>query len=161
MTSTETIVQTTGIQTTGAVADAEPQARPVRNRRSTRLTRLGLVAGAGLTNTVIFLVAHAAGTNFTITDPGAAAKSHTFAAAEIGIFSVIFALAGWATFAALERWTRRPQVIWAVLATFVVLLSFVPIGIEHATTSTRIMLGVIHTMVALALLPMLRRPQSD
>lgn len=152
-----TVIQTTGTtatpttaaRTTGATASA----RPVRSRR---LQRLALVVGAGVTNAVIFLVARAAGTDFTITDPGPAGKAHTFAAPEIAVITVICALAGWLTLAALERWTRRPRAIWSGLALAVVLLSLVPIGIEQATTSTRIMLGVIHAMAAVALLPMLR-----
>ena len=34
--------------------------------------------------------------------------------------------------------------------------SYAPIGIEHATASTKVMLVIIHTTVAAALLPMAR-----
>ena len=151
-----TTVETAAVH--AAVTETGVPTHPVRARR---LQRLGLVAGAGVTNAVIFLLAHAAGTDFTITDPGPAGKAHTFVAPEIGIITVICALAGWATLAALERWTVRPRAIWSGLALAVVLLSLVPIGIEQATTSTRIMLGVIHVMTAVALLPMLRPSSQD
>jgi hypothetical protein len=38
----------------------------------------------------------------------------------------------------------------------VLLLSYAPIGIEHATASTKVMLVIIHTTVVAALLPMAR-----
>ncbi|TMQ84004.1 hypothetical protein ETD83_41040 [Actinomadura soli] len=67
------------------------------------------------------------------------------------------ALLGWGAMAVLERFTRHARAIWGVLAAAVLVLSFVPIGIEEATASTRTMLTIIHIAVAVALLPLLRR----
>lgn len=44
-----------------------------------------------------------------------------------------------------------------MLAGTVLLLSYVPIGVEHATPATKITLTLIHTTVAAALFPMLWR----
>jgi hypothetical protein len=43
-----------------------------------------------------------------------------------------------------------------MLAGAVLLLSYVPIGIEHATPATKITLALMHTTVAATLAPMLR-----
>jgi heme A synthase len=52
--------------------------------------------------------------------------------------------------------TRRVRATAVVAA--VLVLSFVPIGIEQATPATKAMLTVIHIAVAVALVPMLRTP---
>ena len=44
--------------------------------------------------------------------------------------------------------------MWRALAVAVLLLSYAPIGIEHAAASTKVMLVIIHTTVAVVLLPM-------
>jgi hypothetical protein len=119
-----------------------------------RVIRLAAVVGTVATSTVIFVVSKAAGTSFTITDPGPGKLPMTFVAYQIAIFSAIFAVLGWLTLAALERWTSHPQRIWSILAVVVVLLSLVPIWIERADSGTRIMLAVIHVMVAVTLLPL-------
>ena len=140
--------------TTIAMTQTVASTSPTTTAR--RLFRAVTVAGAALSSAAVFAVAHAAGTDFTITDPGQGKIPHTFVAPEIAIVTLVIGLAGWATLALLERWTRRPHLIWSVLAASVLVLSYVPIGIEVATTSTRIMLAVIHTVVAAALLPLLR-----
>jgi hypothetical protein len=140
--------------TTIAVTQTVSSTSPSTTAR--RLFRAVTVAGAALSSAAVFAVAHAAGTDFTITDPGQGKIPHTFVAPEIAIVTLVIGLAGWAALALLERWTRRPHLIWSVLAASVLVLSYVPIGIEVATTSTRIMLAVIHTVVAVALLPLLR-----
>jgi hypothetical protein len=139
---------------TQTVASTTPSVTP------RRLFRAVTVGGAALSSAAVFAVAHAAGTDFTITDPGQGKVPHTFVAPEIAIVTLVIGLLGWATLALLERWTRRPHLIWTVLAASVLVLSYVPIGIEVATTSTRIMLAVIHTVVAVALVPLLRYDPS-
>ena len=119
-----------------------------------RGVRAASVAAAGLANGAIFVVCRAGGVEFTTTD---ATGEHPFPATGIVLVSVVFGLLGWATLAGLERWTRRPALIWSVLATVVVLLSMVPIALIDASAGTKAALAVIHVVVALALLPMLRR----
>jgi hypothetical protein len=141
-----------------------PTTAPTRTRSAAvtdaarrRLFRVSTVAGAAVINAGIFAVARAAGTDFTITDPGEGKIPHTFVAVEIAMVTVVLGLLGWITLAVLERWIRRPQRTWSILAAVIVVLSFVPIGIEQATSSTRIGLAVIHVTVALTLLPLLRK----
>ncbi|WP_331768054.1 DUF6069 family protein [Embleya sp. NBC_00896] len=122
---------------------------------SARRTRAVCVGLAVLANTVLFTVAAALGTDFEITDPGKT-EAHRFVAPEIAVFTLAVGLLAWGTLAALERFTRTAKTIWAALAGAVLLLSFVPIGLEQATTDTRIVLGVLHLAAGAALLPMLR-----
>ncbi|WP_331765767.1 DUF6069 family protein [Embleya sp. NBC_00896] len=103
----------------------------------------------------MFTVAAALGTDFEITDPGKS-EAHRFVAPEIAVFTLVVGLLAWGTLAVLERFTRSAKTIWAVLAGTVLLLSFVPIGLEQATTDTRIMLGLLHLAVGTALFPMAR-----
>jgi hypothetical protein len=141
-----------------SIIDTAESVTDTSNESSTRrrLIRAAAVCGAALTTTVIFLIARAAGADFTITDPGQGKIPHTFVAPEIATVTAVIGLLGWVVLAALERWTRRPRTIWSVLAVVVVALSLVPIWIERADTDTRIGLAVIHIAVAIALLPMLR-----
>jgi len=140
----------------GASAPAASASAASASAGRRRLGRVATVAGAALVTTACFVAIRAAGADFTITDPGQGKVPHTFVAAEIAMVVVVIGLFGWAVLAMLERWTRRPQMIWGTLALVVVLLSLVPIWIERATTSTRIGLVVVHVVVGVALLPLLR-----
>lgn len=139
--------------TTGTAAAADARVESTGGRRRVRAAAVG---GAALATSALFLVGRTAGTDFTITDPGAAAVPHTFVLPEIAMITVLFGLLGWATLALLERYTSRARRIWTWLAGAVVALSLVPIGIERATTDTRIMLALIHIAVGAALVPMVR-----
>ncbi|MEO3929877.1 DUF6069 family protein [Micromonosporaceae bacterium B7E4] len=121
-----------------------------------RRLRLGAVGAAVLVNSVIYLGGRAFGTDFVLTDPGNPVP-HPLIVAEIAVITAVFGLLGWGSLALLERFTRRARQIWAVLATVVLALSFVPLGIELATVDTKILLGVMHLVVAAALFPMLRQ----
>ncbi|MEH0843343.1 DUF6069 family protein [Micromonospora sp. CPCC 205711] len=122
-----------------------------------RRQRAWSVGAAVAANSLLYLVARAAGTDFRLTDPGAT-EAHQLILPEIAVFSLLFALLGWGTLALLERFTRHARVVWSGLAGLVLAASFVPIFIEQATVDTRIMLCLLHLVVAAALLPMLRRP---
>jgi cell division protein FtsL len=137
-----------------ATTTVQQTARPVTS--SPRRVRGFAVATAVLSTSLLYLVAKALGTDFELTDPGKQ-ESHALILPEIAVFALVFSLLGWGTLALLERFTRRPKVIWSVLAIAVLVLSFVPIGIEQATVDTKVMLSVIHLAVAAALVPMLRR----
>ncbi|MFC6016563.1 DUF6069 family protein [Plantactinospora solaniradicis] len=125
-------------------------------RRQVRRFRLLAVGAAVLANAALYSIAHAAGTDFVLTDPGNPVP-HPLILAEIVVITLVFSLLGWGTLALLERFTRRARVIWATLATVLLVLSFVPLGIELATVDTKVMLGLMHVVVAAALFPMLRR----
>ncbi|MBE1490359.1 DUF6069 family protein [Plantactinospora soyae] len=131
----------------------------VRSGRQVRRFRLLAVGAAVLTNAVLYSTAHAVGTDFVLTDPGNPV-SHPLILAEIVGITLVISLLGWGTLALLERFTRRARAIWGVLATLVLVLSFVPLGIELATADTKVMLGLMHVVVAAALFPMLRQPAA-
>jgi hypothetical protein len=122
----------------------------------TRRIRGLAVATAVISSSALYLVAKAVGTDFVLTDPGKA-RPHPLSLPEIAVFALVFALLGWGSLALLERFARHAKNIWTALAIAVLALSFVPIGIEHATADTKIMLGVVHLTVAAALIPLVRR----
>jgi signal transduction histidine kinase len=126
----------------------------------TRRVRGLAVGRAVLATSVLYLAAHALGTDFALTDPGAN-EAHALILPEIVVFTLVFSLLGWGSLALLERFTRRAKAIWATLSTAVLLLSFVPIAIERATADTKVMLVLIHLAVAAALVPMLRSGRSE
>lgn len=126
---------------------------------SARRARSLAVGGAVLANSLIYIVTHALGTDFKLTDPGKT-EAHALILPEIIVFTLVFSLLGWGALALLERFTRRAKAIWTVLATVVLALSFVPLAIEHATTDTKIMLSLIHLAVAAVLVPVLRRSSA-
>jgi hypothetical protein len=131
------------------------QPYPIVATTTLRRRRAAAVGTAVLASSLLYLVARALGTDFALTDPGAT-EAHALILPEIAVFALLFSLLGWGALALLERFTRHARVIWGVLAGAVLLLSFVPIGIEQATADTRIMLTLIHIAVAVALFPMLR-----
>ncbi|MFA1548117.1 DUF6069 family protein [Actinomadura chokoriensis] len=130
---------------------------PAAKTWSVRRVRAAAVGAAVAANVALYLAASAAGTDFLLTDPGKT-ESHHLIVAEIAVFTLVFGLLGWGAMALLERLTRHARVVWSVLAAAVLVLSFVPIGLEQASTATRAMLTLIHIVVAVALLPLLRRP---
>ncbi|MEU4680184.1 DUF6069 family protein [Micromonospora sp. NPDC023737] len=133
-----------------------PATRTVSATTRRRRQRALGVGGAVVANSLLYLAGRAVGTDFTLTDPGAT-QSHQLILPEIAAFSLVFALLGWGSLALLERFTRHARTVWGVLAGTVLLASFVPVFIEQATVDTRVMLCVLHVVVAVALLPMLRR----
>jgi heme A synthase len=148
MSTTTTTVQQSAAADTRGTGMSRRQARAVS------------VAAAVICASAIYLVAAAAGVDFKLTSPGGSSSGH-LTLAIIAEFTLFCSGLGWATLAILERRIRRAHAVWGTLAAAVLLLSYVPIGIEQASTATRIMLVLIHTSVAAALFPMLRqRPGS-
>lgn len=126
--------------------------RPTAIHRRTRgMTVIAAVVATG----AIYIASRALGTDFKLTDPGKT-ETHQLILPEIAVFTAVFALLGWAALAVLERFTHRAMTIWTTLAAAVLLLSLVPIALEQATASTKIMLVVIHTTVAAVLIPAVR-----
>jgi hypothetical protein len=138
-------------------ATEHQSARPVVF--SVRRARGLAVGGAVLATSLIYIVAHALGTDFKLTDPGKT-EAHALILPEIIVFTIVFSLLGWGALALLERYTRRAKTIWTALAITVLVLSFVPLAIEQATSDTKIMLSLIHLAVAVTLVPVLRRSAS-
>jgi heme A synthase len=138
--------------TTNTVSNTAPNTATAAGR-----VRATAVVTAIATNSALFLAGRALGADFQITDPGKT-TAHQFILPEIAVFTAFFALLGWGSLAFLERVARHPKVVWTMLAATVLVLSYVPIGIEQATPATKAMLALIHTAVAGSLVPMLRGP---
>lgn len=132
-----------------------PTGRTLPTTATTRRRRALGVGAAVAANSLLYLAARAAGTDFLLTAPSTT-QAHQLILPEIAGFSLVFALLGWGTLAVLERYTRHARVLWSVLAGTVLLASFVPVFLNRATVDTRILLCVSHVVVAAALLPMLR-----
>ncbi|HEY2765851.1 MAG TPA: DUF6069 family protein [Pseudonocardiaceae bacterium] len=133
-----------------ATADALPQSSTARARRG---RRAGAVVGAVLANCLLWLVARALGVDFVLSD---SLGTGVLGLGTVIVFTLVFGLLGWGTLAGLERFTRRARTTWTVIATVVLLLSLVPIFLEHATTGTRTALVLLHLAVAAVLIPALR-----
>ncbi|MFG3691535.1 DUF6069 family protein [Micromonospora sp. NPDC047740] len=140
--------------TSPIIARTRPASRTVGGTSRRRQRALG-VAAAVAANSLLYLVGRAAGVDFTLTDPGAT-QAHPLILPEIAVFSLVFGLLGWGALTLLERFTRHARAVWSGLAGTVLAASFVPVFIEQATGDTRLMLCVLHVVVAVALLPMLR-----
>ena len=70
--------------------------------------------------------------------------------------SLAAGLLGWLLLAALERRGRRPVQVWTAIALAVALLSLVGPLTAGVTTGTRVVLVLLHLVVAAVLVPALR-----
>lgn len=120
-------------------------------RRGERAVAVGLSA---LATSAVWAVADISGTDFRLSD---AQSSVVIGLPTVVGFTLFCAGFGWAALAVLERFARRAVAAWTGLAIGVLLLSIVPIFLEHATDGTRLALVVIHVVVAAVLIPLLRR----
>jgi Family of unknown function (DUF6069) len=71
--------------------------------------------------------------------------------------SLLGALLGWAFLALLERRTPRARMLWTAAATIALLASLALPFSTATTTSTRLILALMHFAVAATLIPVLRR----
>jgi hypothetical protein len=138
--------------------DQVPRGQGHSTVTSVRRARLIAIVAATIATSLIWLVGHVLGANFTVQ---ASAKSITIDLPAVIGFTLCFSGSGWATLALLERYTRRPMTTWTLLAGSVYLVSVVPIFAEQATAGTRTALVLIHTSVAAILIPLLRRTARD
>ncbi|CAG6391998.1 DUF6069 family protein [Streptomyces cocklensis] len=123
----------------------------VHARRRARAVATG---AATLLPAAVWLVAHALGAGFVLTDSQGTA---TIGLPVVLAFSLLFALLGWGSLALMERRIARAATWWTALAVTVALLSLVPVFVEQATGGTKAALALIHLAVAAALIPLLRR----
>lgn len=81
----------------------------------------------------------------------------------LGPLNVVFAstvasLAGWGLLAVLERFTSRARTAWTVIAALAALLSLGgPFSGAEITTTNRVVLALLHIVVAAVLIPLLAR----
>ncbi|MGW1297835.1 DUF6069 family protein [Streptomyces sp. NPDC002533] len=118
---------------------------------SPRRRRTTTILVATLAPALVWLVADPLlGHRLRITDPS------TRETLDIGLLPVVLlallsSLAGWALLATLERFTRRPYLLWTVAAAVVLLLSFLPLTGSGMTEGTRMTLALMHVVVGAAL----------
>jgi hypothetical protein len=128
-------------------------ASSARTRPHHRLRAIGVLA-AVLAPTLIWLVAvPGLGAELVVTD-GTRQPPAPF---ELGLgaivtFALVPALLGWGVLALLERLTRRARTVWTVLATGLLVLSFVPL-LGPMSGATRLTLALLHLAVGAALIP--------
>lgn len=126
---------------------------PVRARPDHRLRAIG-VAGAVLVPALIWLVAvPLLGAELLVVD----ARQQPPLEFEVGLGAVVTfslgpALLGWGVLALLERFTRHARLVWTVLATALVLLSFVML-LGPMSGTTRLVLALLHLAVGAVLIP--------
>lgn len=76
--------------------------------------------------------------------------------------SLVAALAGWASLAALEWFSRRARAIWITVAIVVLLVSFAPLAALDAAGAAKAALVSMHLVVAAVLiLGLTRRPLTS
>ncbi|KAB2343024.1 DUF6069 family protein [Actinomadura rudentiformis] len=75
-------------------------------------------------------------------------------AGQMVFFSFVPALLGWAFLAVLERFVpAQARVVWTVVASGILVLSFVPVLQVEATDGTKVTLALLHLVVGAVLIP--------
>jgi hypothetical protein len=133
-----------------AVGSRDAAGTAARRRRARATAVLAAAAAAS----AIWLLADAAGSDFTMR---AAGRSLTIVLPMVIVVTLWFGGVAWAAIALLERYTSSAARIWTRLGGGILVLSFVPIFAEHATAGTRAALVLIHLTVATVLITALRR----
>lgn len=121
-----------------------------------RRVRAAAVGAAVLATSLLGLIARMLGVGLRV-DQHNGQGPQAIGLPLIAGFTLVISLLGWGALALLEHYTRRATTIWSVLAISVLLLSFAPILLAGATTSTKTTLSLIHLTVAAILIPTLRR----
>ncbi|MGW0606911.1 DUF6069 family protein [Streptomyces sp. NPDC002640] len=74
--------------------------------------------------------------------------------APIAVVSLLSAVAGWGFVRLLQRWApRRAKAVWTATGIAVLVLSCLPLADPATTTATRVVLTLLHAVVAAVLLP--------
>ncbi|WP_063746663.1 DUF6069 family protein [Catenuloplanes japonicus] len=117
------------------------------------------VAAAALGPAVLWLVvAGLGGHSLTATSPEGETIELTLGF--ITLVALVFALLGWGFLALLRRLLpRRATLIWTIVGTALLLVSFVPLTGEMST-ATRLTLGAMHLLVAIPLFALALRRTS-
>ncbi|HEY2576606.1 MAG TPA: DUF6069 family protein [Streptosporangiaceae bacterium] len=115
---------------------------------SRRKARLLTVAAAVAAAVIVWGIAELAGMHLRQPGFGSRATTPLNAGFVIGV-SLIASLAGWALLAGLEHATTRARGIWTTVAVVFVLLSLGgPFSGHGVSTGNRLVLGLIHLLVA-------------
>ncbi|MPY81387.1 MAG: hypothetical protein GEV04_23940 [Actinophytocola sp.] len=81
----------------------------------------------------------------------------TVSAPFVLVTALVASLAGWAALAILERFAHRAGTIWTVAATVVLVASLGMPFTASTTTSTAVILSLMHVAVGAVLIPILAR----
>ncbi|MEV0155216.1 DUF6069 family protein [Micromonospora sp. NPDC050686] len=135
------------------VRTAQPQptaaARPARRRDRA----LAILATTAATLTVWAVAVPLAGVDLVARGGGA---DRTVGPAAVAVTTLLTGLAGWASLALLERWTRRARPAWTGLALVVLLVSLLPPLAQGVGAGAKLTLVALHLTAGL-LVPLLRR----
>lgn len=125
-----------------------PASRSVRGRAWS-------VVGAVALPVLIWLVADPlAGLDLVVPQSG---NPMTITLFPVVAASAVVSLVGWGALAVLEKFTAAAKTIWTVAAVLVLAVSFMPFLSSAMTTSTMLVLGLMHLVVAGILIPGMRR----
>jgi hypothetical protein len=115
------------------------------------------LAAATLAASAEWVIAHTLRVDFTLTADGG---SLVLGLPSVIIVTAWFAGTGWAALAVVERCTQRALTIWTWLAAGILLLSFVPLFVEHATAGTCAVPATVHITVASTLIYLMHRTRQ-
>jgi peptidoglycan/LPS O-acetylase OafA/YrhL len=112
------------------------------------------VGGAALAPTAGWLLAQATGVELEVTVAGQ--PPMVIGLPLVVATALAASLAGWAALAILQRMTGHARGLWTSLAIAALLASLGPVAIVETTTETRILLALMHAIVAIVLILGLR-----
>ena len=131
------------------MSEASTGVATARPARPAWVVRLGAVLVASLANGVVWLVADAAGVDFTVEPPGQGEMRVDLVLTIV--FTFVTGLVAWGVLALLERFTRRGYGIWLVVAVLVFLVFLIPPLSSESTTGTTVTLLLMHVVEAVVL----------
>lgn len=128
-------------------------------RAGTVRARAAAVGGAILAALAVWFVAEVVfGLDLRSPAAGASEQAEDVTAIQVVFAAAVGSLAGWALLAVLERVTSRPRRVWTAIATLVLVVSLAgPLSGSDITTANRLMLVLLHVVVAAALIATLAR----
>lgn len=125
----------------------------VRARRTARLTGVIAAVVAALAGWAVAEL----GVGIDLRQPGG-----DIGAAAVVVASASASLAGWALLAVLERFTARPGRWWVAIAVgFAVASLLAPLTTPGIDAAGRVVLALLHAVVAAVLIPLLYRTAID
>jgi hypothetical protein len=116
------------------------------------LLRYGVVAAvlAAIVNAVLWAIARAVGVSLRVQPPGQ--PESEIGLPQVVILTIVPLLAGTAFYALLRRWTRRPFLIFFIVALVVFAVLLVPPFAATERPGTRFLLILMHVVATLAIL---------
>ncbi|RRS00103.1 DUF6069 family protein [Glycomyces terrestris] len=135
-------------------SEARPKAAPVWRPRLIALVAAAVAAG------LTAVIAAAAGVEMRAANPGQEPIEVGFAAG--AVMTLLAGGLGWIARAVLDRFAPRKAVlVWLIGAAAVFAVEMVPPFYTEATTGTRIVLILMHVVVAAVLVPVFGRRRPD